>query len=105
MSSPVGTVGSMMMCSDSDNYSLYPKPQLSLFIMYTVYAVIFKGRKFRRFRCKLVKREILILEKKQWLKETMYSTWWTAKIKLQKSLQTYVPRNIRPSKITAYTVY
>ena len=40
----------------------------------TVYAVIFKGCKFRRFHCKLIEREILILEKKQWLKETMYST-------------------------------
>ena len=42
---------------------------------YTVYAVIFEGRKFHGFRCKLVERKILILEKKQWLKETMYSTW------------------------------
>ena len=32
---------------------------------YTVYAVIFEGHKFRGFRCKLVEREILILEKKQ----------------------------------------
>ena len=29
----------------------------------TVYAVIFEGCKFRGFRCKLVEREILILEK------------------------------------------
>ena len=42
---------------------------------HTVYAVIFEGRKFRGFRCKLVEREIVILEKKQWLnKETLYST-------------------------------
>ena len=34
----------------------------------TIYAVIFKGRKFCGFCCKLVEREILILEKKQWLK-------------------------------------
>ena len=40
----------------------------------TVYAVIFEGCKFCGFCCKLVKREILILEKKQWLKETLYST-------------------------------
>ena len=31
----------------------------------TVYMVIFEGRKFRGFRCNLVEREILILEKKQ----------------------------------------
>ena len=34
----------------------------------TIYAVIFVGRKFCRFRCKLIVRKILILEKKQWLK-------------------------------------
>ena len=32
-------------------------------VVYTVYVVIFEGRKFRRFHCKLVEREILILEK------------------------------------------
>ena len=41
----------------------------------TIYAVIFEGRKFRGFRCKLVERKILILEKKQWLMETLYSTY------------------------------
>ena len=35
--------------------------------------VIFEGHKFYRFLCKLVERKILILEKKQWYKETMYS--------------------------------
>ena len=40
----------------------------------TVYMVIFKGHKFSGFRCKLLESKILILEKKQWLKETMYST-------------------------------
>ena len=37
--------------------------------------VIFEGRKFHGFRCKLVERKILIPEKKQWLKETLYSTY------------------------------
>ena len=36
------------------------------------HTVIFKGHKFRGFHCKLVEREIVILEKKQWLKETLY---------------------------------
>ena len=36
-----------------------------------VYTIIFEGCKFRGFRCKLVEREILIFEKKQWLKETL----------------------------------
>ena len=40
----------------------------------TVYTVIFKGREFHEFRCKLAEHKILILKKKQWLKETMYST-------------------------------
>ena len=46
-------------------------------MQYTVYGVIFEGSKFCGFHCKLAECEILILEKKQWLKElkeTMYST-------------------------------
>ena len=39
---------------------------------YHIYTVIFEGSKFYGFRCKLAEHEILILEKKQWLKETMY---------------------------------
>ena len=35
----------------------------------TVYAVIFEGRKFRRFRCKLVEREILILKRSSSLRK------------------------------------
>ena len=51
--------------------------------------VIFEGRKLRGFHCKLVERKILILKKKQWLKETMYS-----------SFQTCLPQNIRSSNVT-----
>ena len=39
------------------------KTSKSICLSYTVYAVISEGRKFRGFRCKLVEREILILEK------------------------------------------
>ena len=42
-------------------------------ITYTVYAEISEGCKFCRFHHKFVERKILIL-KKQWLKESMYST-------------------------------
>ena len=45
--------------------------------------VIFEGHKFYGFCCKLVECKILILKKKQWLKETMYST----KIKLPNSFR------------------
>ena len=34
----------------------------------------FEGRKFCGFHCKLAGREIFILKKKQWLKETLYAS-------------------------------
>ena len=73
-------------------------------IISVVSAVIFEGRKFRGFRCTFAKREIFVLEKKQSLKETMYAPSWSAKNKPRKSFHTCFPRNLRPSKITAYTV-
>ena len=41
---------------------------------HTVFPKIVEGLKICRFHCKLVEHEILILKKKQWLKEMMYST-------------------------------
>ena len=41
----------------------------------TVYVEIIKDYKIHVFHCKLAEHEVLILiKKKQWLKETMYST-------------------------------
>ena len=40
----------------------------------TIYGEIFKDPKISRFHCNLAELKILILKKKQWLKETTYST-------------------------------
>ena len=48
------------------------KEGLHKLCIYTVDAVIFEGHKFCGFCCKLAVREILILEKKYWLKEIIY---------------------------------
>ena len=38
-----------------------------------MYVEIFEGRKICGFGCKFAERKILILKKKQWLNETMYT--------------------------------
>ena len=52
------------------------KLEPTIFLRYTsVYCTykIFQGTKICRFCCKLAEHKILIFEKKQWLKETIYS--------------------------------
>ena len=44
-------------------FVLYCSLTIHLLATHTIYTVIFEGCKFRGFRCKLVEREILILEK------------------------------------------